>query len=118
MKKLMTSIKLNDGMTLVEVIVAITVFLIIALAMSSVLLNCYRTIIHAGRRSEAVQSSQQHIESVIADATYEVQGLTKEENYQLQIYGRTVNGRLITIQNEYTSEPRRQVTFITFLPYE
>lgn len=119
MKKMLNKLLRNvRGLTLIEVLVSMTIFLILALGLSSILIHSYRTVVQAGQRSDAVQASQQEMESVLADPEYDCQDMERIEDYELHLFGTVIRGELITMEKESSQEPKRQVTITIFVPYE
>lgn len=109
--------KREDGFTLVEVLVAMAVFLIVVIAMSTFFLHSYKNVILAGKKSVTVYEAQQELEEVIADpdSSHDEDEIS-EEPYQITIFGKTITGTKITVEKEYDQEHNRKLSYIVFVP--
>lgn len=109
----------RSGYTLVEVIAATAIFLIAVLALSGLLLQGYKAMGKAGKRSTALHYTQQEIEAVIQDLdpTGEVE-VTREEDYYMDFpgFGISIKGTLITVKYAIPGQAGEQVVYVTFIP--
>lgn len=118
MKKIIQALFPEDGYSLVEVVVSMAVFMILALALSSLFISSYKTVVAAGTRSAAVQHVQQEMEKSIAEGAYSADEVQREEDYEVVVFGKKVTGTLITVDKIISEEPLRRVTYVTFVPDE
>lgn len=101
------------GFTLVEVLIATAIFLLIALSLSALFINSYRTIGLAGNRGTFVAEAQQEMERAIADDTYQTDELVREDEYEIVLFGRVFTGTLVSIEKQYSEN--RRVHYLTFV---
>jgi prepilin-type N-terminal cleavage/methylation domain-containing protein len=107
------------GYTLVEVIAATAIFLIAVLALSGLLMQGYRAMGAAGKRSVALHYTQQEIEAVIQnlDATENVEVIREEDYYMdFEGFGISVKGTLITVKYTYPGQSGGGIAYVTFIP--
>lgn len=105
----------EEGYTLVEVLVAMTIFLIMVIAITTFYLNSYADILTAGKRTAAFHEAQQQMEKAIEDPTYEEEGIERLFEYELDIFGRKMSGTKIIVEKTYSAEHGRKLTLVTFV---
>lgn len=117
----MRFLKNRDGFTLVEALVAAAVLLIVVLAISMLMMQGYRSMSAAGKRSESLHGAQEELESAIADPDYDPAEEDSEETeisrepHDLLVFGQTVHGTLVTVKRAYPGQPGGAVTYTYFL---
>lgn len=111
MNRLMNRLKNPQGFTLIEMIVALAIIGIMAVSFLTVFSSTYAHIFSAGRRSDAIFSTEKKVEAAIASGT-----TGTADTFSLSIGGRTINvsGTLVTEQSTY--ENGKTVTLKSFVP--
>lgn len=111
--------KCRKGFTLVEVLLTTAIFLIAVLAISGVLMQGYRAMGLAGKRSEQLHITQAEIEAVIASNEYisekEDVAIEQEDSY-ISVFGKQVGGTLITVRKSFPGNTDEEITYTYFLP--
>lgn len=111
MNRLMNRLNNPKGFTLIEMIVALAIIGIMAVSFLTVFSSTYAHIFSAGRRSDAIFSTEKKVEAAIASGT-----TGTADTFSLSIGGRTINvsGTLVTEQSTY--ENGKTVTLKSFVP--
>lgn len=113
----MRFLKSRDGFTLVEVLVAAAVLLIVVLGISTLLMQGYRAMGSAGKKSENLHRAQEEMETAITDpgfgADYEDAEIDRK-SHEIEVFGQTVQGTLVTVKRTYAGKPGGEVTYTYF----
>jgi len=112
-------LKRQEGYSLIEVLVATTIFLIAVLAISAILMQGYRAMGSAGRRSVNLHLTQEDMEAAIADPTFDSTDEDVEITrvpHQIEVFGGTVSGTLVTVKRTYSGQTDGEVTYSYFVP--
>lgn len=111
----------RGGFTLVEVLVAAAILVIVVTALSGLLLQGYRSMNRAGKKSENLHHAQEEMEAAIADPDYDPEEEGSEEvelsraPHDLEVFGQTVSGTLVTVKRVYPGEGGGEVTYTYFI---
>lgn len=115
----MNFLRHNGGYSITEVVVASAVFLICALAISGMLMQGYRAMGLAGKRSLNLHAAQEEMEVAIADDSYyspdaEV-SISREDDY-IEVFGVSVAGTRITVIRTIPGQSDGEITYTYFAP--
>jgi len=102
----------EDGMSLVEMLVAMVVFVMMIMALSSLLLHGLFTIHVSGSRSGAVFMTQQELEGEISGSN---EAATTQSQPKIDFNGEDVEVKKIKKENEYYSRDEQKVEFETYV---
>ena len=111
----------RGGFTLVEVLVAAAILVIVVVALSGLLLQGYRAMGKAGKKSENLHLAQEEMEAAIADPDYDPgeEGFedveVSREPHALEIFGEMVSGTLVTVKRVYPGEGGGEVSYTYFV---
>lgn len=117
----MDILRRQKGYTLIEVLVATAVFLIAILVISGFMMQGYRAMGKAGKRTTNLHLTQADVEAAVADPDGDSEGedvVVTREDYVLEVFGRTVGGTLITVKKAYEGQFAGEVTYYYFVPDE
>lgn len=109
----------QKGYSLIEVVAATAVFLIAVLALCSLLMQGYRAMGLAGKRSTNLHLAQGEIEAAISSQDYSPTdpGVTVDrKDIELVVFGKKVGGTLITVTRESAAPDGAEVVYVYFLP--
>lgn len=115
----MNILRLRNGYTLIEVMVASAIFLIAVLAVSALLLQGYKAMGMAGNRSINLHVTQEEIEAAIADQGYIPENEDVRiirDNVELIVFGNQVGGTLVTVTRTIPGQNGNEVTYTYFVP--
>ncbi len=111
----------RKGFTLVEVLVAAAILVIVVAALSGLLLQGYRAMGKAGKKSENLHLAQEDMEAAISDPDYDPGKDGCEDTevsrvpHSLEIFGEIVEGTLITVKRSYPGGGGGEVTYTYFV---
>lgn len=113
----MPDLRREEGFTLVEVLVAMIIFLIIVLAMTSFLGGSYLSLTRAGNKAATVFEAQSELEKALDDPDYnEAEEIERVPGYEVEIFNRRISGTKITVKEIYDEEQNREVNYVAFKP--
>ena len=111
----MSFLRRKQGFSLVEVVAATAILLLAVLAISGIMMTSLRATSSAGEKSVTTYSLQEEMEKAISDPDYEgPEGvtITREPNYVVKVFGASITGTLITIEQEGSNGRETYVTFV------
>ena len=117
----MRFLKNKNGFTLIEVLVAVVILVIVVLAISTLMMQGYRTMGAAGKRSESLLVALEEIETAITDPDYDPGAGADEETevsrepHNLHLFGQTVRGTQVTVKRAYPGHRGGEVTYTYFI---
>lgn len=115
----MNFLKCRYGYTLIEVVVATAIFLIAVLAVSGILMQGYRAMGSAGRRSVTLHLTQEEMEAAIANSGFNPEDEDVEISrspHQILVFGQSVSGTLVTVTRSYSGQSSGEVVYTYFIP--
>lgn len=113
-------VKRQDGYSLTEVLVAVAIFSLAVLALTSVLTQGYRAMGSAGRRSINLHQAQEDMDAAIdGDQIAFDDGVeVTEQPATIQVFGQPVQGTFITVRRVYSGQASGEVVYSYFAPVE
>lgn len=112
MKKIL---KNQSGLTLVEVLVSIVIISIIAVLLAPLFSNNFLQVHNSGAKSEALYTSQQDIEQVVAGQTMPAEMSVVQANQAINISingtNTSVTGDLLQTQVEYGTNDQNAIIY-------
>lgn len=111
MNKPKNRLKNTQGFTLIEMIVALAIIGIMAVSFLTVFSSTYAHIFSAGRRSDAIFSTEKKVEAAIASGT-----TATTDTFSLAIGGRTVTVSGALVMEQSTYENGKAVSLKSFVP--
>jgi prepilin-type N-terminal cleavage/methylation domain-containing protein len=90
----------RGGYSLIEVIVASAIFLIAVLAVSGMLIQGYKAMGLAGKRSSNTHITQEELEAVISDMDYSPEDENVNislQDTEVEVFGKNIGGTLVTV---------------------
>ncbi len=109
------------GFTLVEVLVAAAILVIVVAALSGLLVQGYRVMGKAGKKSETLHLAQEDMEAAVSDPDYDPGEDGCEDTevsrvpHELEVFGEMVSGTLVTVKRSYPGGGGGEVTYTYFV---
>lgn len=97
----------EEGLTLIEILVALLIFVVILVSFSALFINSYAGVRLGGHKSERLYQAQSEVE----EAMLNFQG-ERQDQIEISFPGLTltVDGRLITVQEIYHHDRSLSIT--------
>ncbi|HOA35884.1 MAG: hypothetical protein WAQ10_00240 [Dethiobacteria bacterium] len=114
-------LKQENGYILVEVLVAAVILLMAVLAISGLLLQSYRIMDDAEKRSVSLHLAQEEMEAAIMNPSYYSNHEESEISrvpHQIEVFGQMVSGTLVTVKRTYPGQPGGELVYTYFVPGE
>lgn len=108
----------QDGFSLTEVLVAVAIFSIAVIALTSVLTQGYRGMGAAGRRSVNLHKAQEEMDATIV-GDFAVSGddvVVSEEPCTVEVFGHVIQGTFITLKRVYSGQASGEIIYSYFAP--
>lgn len=119
MKYIRQILKSNQGHTFAEVLVASTILLLSVLAVSGLLLQGYRIMNAAGKRTLTLHLAQEEMEGAITNPGAGPDSedvVIHRDHHNMNLFGEIVEGTLVTVRKNYTGGMSGEVTYTYFIP--
>ncbi len=121
MKYIRQILKSNQGHTFAEMLVASTILLLSVLAVSGLLLQGYRIMNAAGKRTLTLHLAQEEMEGAITNPGAGPDSedvVIQRVPHNMSLFGESVGGTLVTVRRSYAGEMNGEVNYTYFVPGE